>query len=98
MNAGMAAVSPGIIGNPVPGQALEQQIRVWESTRPPLRLGEPSPLDNAPRFGIEKIANGFVVWLSRREGEVFEKHYAEDAIAVGNLVTATLTRWFIEGK
>lgn len=50
------------------------------------------------RFRVERISNGFLVHLSRSEFEQAEQHYAADEKAVGELVTATLVRWFIEGK
>lgn len=49
-------------------------------------------------FRVEKIANGFIVHLAKHEGAYFEKHYTEDMNAVGNLVTASLARWALEGS
>lgn len=49
-------------------------------------------------FRVERIDNGFLVHLSRHTYVTTERHYAENERAVGELVTATLIRWMIEGK
>lgn len=50
-----------------------------------------------PVFYIENLANGFLVHLGAHPGAVIEKHFAEDTVAIGKLVTAMLVRWQIEG-
>lgn len=49
-------------------------------------------------FRVEKIENGFVVHLRHSALTEEERHYAADEKGVGELVTATLVRWFLTEK
>lgn len=48
-------------------------------------------------FVVQKISNGFIVHLRESALAVEEHHFAEDMLAVGKLVTATLVRWQMQG-
>ena len=95
-----------LVGNPLPvfGGIAQQQMAggynpgaVYQG---PFLTPSYSPDVYAPgaRFRVEKIDNGFLVHLAKAEGAIAERHYAENEKAVGELVTATLVRWYIEGK
>lgn len=50
------------------------------------------------QFRIQKIANGYLVDLVRHTGGTVETHHVEGFREAGDLITATLVRWELEGK
>ena len=50
------------------------------------------------QFRIQKIANGYLVDLVRHTGGTVETHHVDGFKEAGDLITATLVRWELEGK
>lgn len=86
----------GVVGQSILGAALPSHI--YAGNHYPTFPPEPHVAPPGSIFRIEKIQNGFLVHLAQNGYSPAERHYAENEKAAGELVTASLVRWFIEGK
>jgi hypothetical protein len=68
---------------------------VWPSVQQHQYPGSYAP---GHLFRVEKIANGWLIQLAKFEGGAYEKHFAEGAKEAGEIITAALVRWQLEGS